>query len=75
MKLQLTDRRWAWMAVVWAIVACAVPGAFAQTVQTYEYQPDRIYPVRTGLGITTQIELSPEEKSSTTAQASAVVGT
>lgn len=62
MKLQLTDRRWAWMAVVWAIVACAVPGAFAQTVQTYEYQPDRIYPVRTGLGITTQIELSPEEK-------------
>lgn len=31
-------------------------------VQDYEYQPDRIYTVRTGLGITTQIELSPNEK-------------
>ncbi|MBD8873453.1 TrbG/VirB9 family P-type conjugative transfer protein [Rhodanobacter sp. DHB23] len=36
--------------------------ASAQVVQQYEYQPDRIYPVRTGLGITTQIELSPQEK-------------
>ena len=36
--------------------------ANAQVVQQYEYQPDRIYPVRTGLGITTQIELSPQEK-------------
>ena len=34
----------------------------AQVVEQYEYQPDRIYPVRTGLGITTQIELSPNEK-------------
>jgi type IV secretion system protein VirB9 len=34
----------------------------AQAVQQYPYQPDRIYPVRTGLGITTQIELSPNEK-------------
>jgi type IV secretion system protein VirB9 len=34
----------------------------AQAVQQYAYQPDRIYPVRTGLGITTQIELSPNEK-------------
>jgi type IV secretion system protein VirB9 len=31
-------------------------------VQDYEYQADRIYTVRTGLGITTQIELSPNEK-------------
>ncbi|UPG92318.1 TrbG/VirB9 family P-type conjugative transfer protein [Luteibacter aegosomaticola] len=31
-------------------------------MQVYEYQPDRIYQVRTGLGITTQIELSPNEK-------------
>ncbi|MFC4765244.1 TrbG/VirB9 family P-type conjugative transfer protein [Dyella koreensis] len=38
------------------------PGAIAQVVQQYEYQPDRIYQVRTGLGITTQIELSPNEK-------------
>ncbi|MEW9625595.1 TrbG/VirB9 family P-type conjugative transfer protein [Rhodanobacter geophilus] len=36
--------------------------ASAQVVQQYEFQPDRIYPVRTGLGITTQIELSPQEK-------------
>ncbi|WP_413623768.1 TrbG/VirB9 family P-type conjugative transfer protein [Luteibacter sp. Lutesp34] len=34
----------------------------SQAVQPYEYQPDRIYTVRTGLGITTQIELSPNEK-------------
>ena len=31
-------------------------------VTVYEYQPDRIYSVRTGLGITTEIELSPFEK-------------
>ena len=36
--------------------------ASAQVVQQYDYQPDRIYPVRAGLGITTQIELSPNEK-------------
>ncbi|GAB2510070.1 TrbG/VirB9 family P-type conjugative transfer protein [Lysobacter humi (ex Lee et al. 2017)] len=32
-----------------------------QAIQEYEYAPNRIYPVRTGLGITTQIELSPDE--------------
>lgn len=36
--------------------------ANAEVVQEYEYQADRIYQVRTGLGITTQIELSPNEK-------------
>lgn len=36
--------------------------ASAQAVQEYEYQSDRIYPVRAGLGLTTQIELSPNEK-------------
>ncbi len=36
--------------------------AHAQVMQQYEFQPDRIYPVRTGLGITTEIELSPNEK-------------
>lgn len=36
--------------------------ASAQVVQEYEYQPDLIYQVRTGLGITTQIELSPNEE-------------
>lgn len=46
--------------------ACALAGAIAapagaQTVQEYEYEEDRIYQIRTGLGITTQIELSPSE--------------
>ena len=35
--------------------------AGAQALQEYEYAENRIYPVRTGLGITTQIELSPNE--------------
>lgn len=34
----------------------------AQVMQQYEYQPGRIYEVKTGLGITTQIQLSPNEK-------------
>src|SRR3546814_16018933 len=36
--------------------------ARAQAIQEYMYEPDKIYTVRTGLGITTQIELSPHEK-------------
>lgn len=36
--------------------------AQAQLFPQYPYQADRIYQVRTGLGITTQIELSPHEK-------------
>ena len=36
--------------------------ANAQALQEYEYQPERIYQVRAGLGITTQIELSPNEQ-------------
>lgn len=36
--------------------------AHGQVLTTYDYQADRIYPVRAGLGITTQIELSPKEK-------------
>jgi type IV secretion system protein VirB9 len=43
-------------------MALAPHGAKAQAIQQYDYQPDRIYQVRTGLGITTQIELSPNEK-------------
>jgi len=61
MRLQFTYRRWA-MVTAYAVVACAASSAFAQTVQTYEYVPERIYTVRAGLGITTQIELSPDEK-------------
>jgi len=34
----------------------------AQAVQTYEYKENFIYPVRTGLGITTQIDLNPNER-------------
>ncbi len=34
----------------------------AQVFQEYTYEENRIYPVRTGLGITTQIELSPNEQ-------------
>ncbi|WP_166212703.1 TrbG/VirB9 family P-type conjugative transfer protein [Cognatiluteimonas telluris] len=33
----------------------------AEVIQQYDYVPDAIYQVRTGLGITTQIELSPNE--------------
>lgn len=33
----------------------------AEAVQEYDYVENRIYPVRTGLGIATQIELSPSE--------------
>lgn len=42
--------------------ASATSPVHAQAVQQYSYQPDRIYPIRAGLGITTQIELSPNEK-------------
>ena len=45
------------LASSWAVLP-----ASAQVVQDYEYEQDRIYEVRTGLGITTQIELSPNEK-------------
>ena len=31
-------------------------------MQEYDYVPDKVYPIRTGLGITTQIELSPNEQ-------------
>ncbi len=36
--------------------------AHAQVIEEYEYRPDQVYQVRTGLGITTQIELSPSEE-------------
>lgn len=49
------------IALCAALLGLPAP-ASAQVVQQYDYQPDRIYPVRTGLGITTQIELSPQEK-------------
>lgn len=45
-----------------ALLATAAVPAVAQVVQEYEYGPDKIYQVRTGLGITTQIELSAYEE-------------
>ena len=44
-----------------ALLMSGIARAQAQAVQEYEYAPNRIYAVRTGLGITTQIELSPDE--------------
>jgi type IV secretion system protein VirB9 len=59
----MSARRFALGAVLWCAAALVSPQcAYAQVVQQYAYQPDHIYPVRTGLGITTQIELSPNEK-------------
>ena len=49
-------------ALAAALLLSTAAGVRAQALQEYEYQPDRIYPVRTGLGITTQIELSPNEE-------------
>lgn len=43
-------------------VTSVAPMATAEVVHEYVYDPARIYQVRTGLGITTQIELSPSEK-------------
>lgn len=45
-----------------AAVCCVVGQAQAQVVDEYVYKPDTLYTVRTGLGITTQIELSPFEE-------------
>jgi len=50
------------VAALYLAVSLAAQPASAQVVQDYEYESDRIYEVRTGLGITTQIELSPNEK-------------
>ena len=48
--------------LLYLLLACLPDPAIAQVVQEYEYVPDRIYQVRTGLGITTQIELSGSEE-------------
>lgn len=48
-------------ALIALLLACPLP-ALAQVVEEYAYQPDAVYQVRTGLGITTQIELSAHEQ-------------
>ncbi|MDR3444996.1 MULTISPECIES: TrbG/VirB9 family P-type conjugative transfer protein [unclassified Dyella] len=51
------------LATALCLAAVTTPrNVHAQAVQQYDYQADRVYQVRTGLGITTQIELSPNEK-------------
>lgn len=47
--------------VALALLLGAMP-ARADVIQQYDYVPDAIYQVRAGLGITTQIELSPNEQ-------------
>lgn len=49
------------LGIALLLAGSALPAA-AQAIQEYEYQPDSIYQIRTGLGITTQIELSPHEE-------------
>ena len=49
-------------ALLGFVLAGIAHPACAQVVQEYPYAPDSIYQVRTGLGITTQIELSANEK-------------
>lgn len=55
-------RRCCLAVIVNVVVLGAALSANAEVIEQYEYVPDRIYEVRTGLGITTQIELSPNEK-------------
>ena len=52
-----------WLGAALGVTVVASPTYGAEQVLThYEYAADAIYSVRTGLGITTQIELSPNEK-------------
>ena len=52
----------AWFALALLLASGVGLSAWAQALDEYVYEPDRIYQVRTGLGITTQIELSPNEE-------------
>lgn len=49
------------LPMLFAMLLCPA-AASAQVIEEYEYRADQVYPVRTGLGITTQIELSPHEE-------------
>lgn len=53
---------WWLVATLCLTVATAPSFGAEQVLTTYQYAPDTIYSVRTGLGITTQVELSPDEK-------------
>lgn len=53
---------WCLASTLCALAVLAPGLATAQVLTRYQFKPDSIYPVNTGLGITTQIELSPNEK-------------
>lgn len=53
---------WLTACVTCLFIAGTSLSAQAQVIQQYPYQPNAIYPIRTGLGITTEIVLSPHEK-------------
>ena len=63
MRPLVYSMQWSAGALLLSIaILLTAPGAVkAQVVDEYEYQTNRIYQIRTGLGNTTQIELSPEE--------------
>lgn len=48
--------------ILFLAMACVALPVGAQAIQEYEYADNTIYTIRTGLGITTQIELSPDEQ-------------
>ena len=56
------SRLWCLGAALTVATTVAPITASAQVTTRYEFKPDIVYPVRTGLGITTQIELDPNEK-------------
>ena len=37
-------------------------GAYAKTMQEFVFRPDTVYTINTGIGIATQIEISPREQ-------------
>ena len=51
-----------WMALLLAVLPCPASATDTQGVQQYVYEPDRIYPVHAGLGLTTRIELGEDEE-------------
>lgn len=59
MKLRLCRTRCRWLLLAAATVGTT---AGAQVIQQYPYQPDAVYEVNAGLGITTQVVLGPDER-------------
>lgn len=52
------------MSRIWILIGAGLFPMIAQAVPTkeYYYRPDEIYPVATGVGIATQIEIDPKEE-------------